>query len=651
MNVLLICPSYSAQRNASFFPLGLASIAAVLKQKGHHVICLNFNNFDFEERLAKLTQILDEHPFDVVGTGGLSVVLESVRSIFATVRQLRPHLITVLGGGVISADPSVVFNYLKPEYGVIGEGEETMAELLTVLEAKDLAKLSDVQGIVYWNNGEIQINQDRPAIPDLQQMPFPDLDGFGMEAYLAIQEENSFDYHLTSMETGRKLPIAASRSCPYKCTFCFHPVTQLYRKLPAEVVVDQILLLKEKYKINTFAIYDELFDYETTRIKEFCERLVLKQAQIKWSCQLRVNKVELDLLKLMKKAGCYWISYGFESGSEKILTSMRKRIRPLEIEKAAQMTREAKITIQANFLYGDPAETAETVQETQHFKDKNHLDFVDWGAVIPFPGTELYKYCLKQGLITDPIAFTKTISNASTYLWNTRQPPINMTQMPDEQFHQLYLQVRESNEASHRQRLAIVESIETISQLRYLVKLCCPSCQESRLYTLLYPPEGRAGQNVVELAYFGVRGLNILCIECHRKMHFPAWFFPDIHAMYQRFQMRLDLLSSTKERVVFLPAMDRYFGTLSQKIDLSHLCVCACLDMRSFRIGQQFFSQEIQLLTKDIVQNHRHDTFVLLPASNPMVIQKFLLDAGILTDRIVAFWDGFQPEQGHGVPA
>lgn len=636
MNVFLICPSYSSRRNASFFPLGLASISSTLRQHGHQVFCLNLNNYDIEERHSRLEKILTENKIDVVGTGGLSMTLTSVEAIFKAVRRLSPTVKAVLGGGIVTADPFQIFHYVKPDYGVLGEGEETMVELMATLESQTVF-VGDIPGLIHWSDGTMVKNIERPPIPDLQALPDPDLEGFGMRDYLDIQQENTFDYHLTSSGTGRRLPISASRSCPYKCTFCFHPLTQSYRKLPPEYIVDRILVLKEMYDVTFFAIYDELFDYKLQRIQLFCEQLLERNANIGWTCQLRVNKINLELLMLMKQAGCVWISYGFESGSDTILSSMQKKISASEIKIATELTRQAQIAIQANFLFGDPDETVETVHETVEFKNNNELHFIDWSAMIPFPGTQIFQLCLDRGLIKDSISFTKTISNASTFLWNTVQPPINMTTMPDDVFRRLYLELRESNDVSHRKRNAIPESFQFHSITDFTACLICPTCRVQGYYQLRYPPDAEKNQPLHELPYFAVRGINILCKNCHRKMHFPAWFLPEIESMYRKFQCSIYALCDLDREIVILSPMDRYFGTFSEKINLGSLNIIAVLDLRPYRQGQTFLNHSIHQLTTEAILANQHRNFVMLPSFNPLHVMKTVLDAGVPEDMILSW--------------
>ncbi|MBF0186380.1 MAG: radical SAM protein [Magnetococcales bacterium] len=645
MNTLLVNPSYAATANSRYFPLGMASIAACLKEDGHRVICLNLNNIDAKERMPALRRILETEEIALVASGGLSVTMNAIQEIFSLVEAYNTDIIRVLGGGLLTAEPEAVFNHLRPHIGVIGEGEATMRELVAALEAAqpDLAAIS---GIIYWQGETTHLTPQREAIEDLNALPSPDLEAFGIEQFVAMQGEDRFDAHLTINDLGRTIPVSASRSCPYRCTFCFHPTSQVYRKRDIKRVVAEILDLKARYGARFFAIYDELFDYEKERIDQFCRALIEKKADIRWTCQLRVNGADdADLLRLMRRSGCVWISYGVESGSRTVLESMRKRIRPEQIEKALHATRKADIAIQANFLFGDPAETEETVAESLAFQERNAFHFIDWSAVIPYPGTPLYESCRQQGLITDPIAFTQQISNGATWLWTTPQPPVNMTTMTDEQCQDTYLKLREITDLNHTKRPATLHDFQSVDHQLSTALISCPSCGKQHSYRVQYPAEGRTPELNPWQPFFGVRGINILCPHCQRKMHFSPLFVPHIKALYERFQQRLDAWKLDDEPVVVMPAMDRYLTIFSKRIDLGGLTIRAVLDDRPHRQNGQFFDVSVSLLDDAAVERYRDNRFLLLPSHDPVGMWQRLQRVGIPVDRSLIWSECYQPPE------
>ncbi|MBF0587576.1 MAG: B12-binding domain-containing radical SAM protein [Magnetococcales bacterium] len=644
MNILLISPSYAPGRNAAYFPLGMASISACLKRRGDRVECLNFNNYHDHERLPLLEKILTEHLFDVVGVGGLSVTLPTLERIVKIVRTQSPKSLLLLGGGILTADPEVIFNTLKPDIGIVGEGEATILEVMERLEAGDTPRLDDVLGIIYRPAPEAEPIQtpERPAITDLDTLPAPDMEGFGLAGFLELQPVDVHDFHLTRFGLGKMIPYSASRSCPYKCTFCFHPTSQIYRRLTMDRIMGDLKGLLARHEASGFLIYDELFDYDKGRIKAFCNRLLDEGMTIRWFCQLRVNKVDLELLKLMKQSGCDFISFGFESASAAVLDSMRKRIKPSDLERAVHLAREAGIGFQANFLYGDPAENEETIAETLAFQDKNRLDFVDWSAVIAYPGTQLYHEALEKRIITDRIGYTRQIANGATFLWNTLQPPINMTGMEDALFRDWYLRLREITDRNNRRRPAGVADLRRLDRVTTEMRITCPSCGDEQQREMRYPPDAKAGGDFNPKApYFGLRGVNMLCLTCLRKMHLPGWVYPAVAAMYGWFRAKVETLVESGEEVVLLGAMDRYWGTFSEQVPLSELNLVAALDSRPYRIGQSCFGLTVQAATPKAITEYctaKEPRWMVIPPNHmPDGYLEMVQTAGISDDRMIAW--------------
>ena len=180
------------------------------------------------------------------------------------------------------------------------------------------------------------------------------------------------------------------------CTFCFRLMGRGYRVRSIDNVMNEINYLVHNYKINELNIFDDMFSADKPRVLEFCKRI--KAYNIRWSCQLRVNIASEELLKAMKDSGCYLISYGFESGSGQILKSMEKNITVEMIENAVNLTKKNKIEIQGNFIFGDPAETIETMKITIKFIKRVFKTTLVWiGFIVPYPGTILYEKFISRG--------------------------------------------------------------------------------------------------------------------------------------------------------------------------------------------------------------------------------------------------------------
>lgn len=419
------------------FPLGLGYISSVLKQAGHNVDVLNLNH-----RRGIVENIIHETldaggKYDFVCTGGLSPYYRQIKEIVDAVHSHKSDTGIILGGGLITSEPELMFNALNPDFIVIGEGEKAIVELLSCLENK--ADLASVLGIGYRDkSGKVICNQPQPAIMDLDALPWPDFEGFEFETYLDnLKPTDQYFYDLYDFP--RVYPMVCSRSCPYRCTFCFHPLGNKYRQRSMDSIMQELEFAIKRYRLNVIAIYDELFSHDKERVYEFCKRFKKLQEEIsweiKWTCQMRVDGLDEDFLKTMKDAGCYMVSYGFESYSQIVLDSMKKHITSEQINNAVKLTLKNNISIQGNFIFGDRTETVQTAKETLDYWKDNINAGIMLGFISPYPGTELYNNCIKNGIIKDKLDFIE----------NHILDVINMTDaMTDKEFEKLKLDVFEA---------------------------------------------------------------------------------------------------------------------------------------------------------------------------------------------------------------
>ncbi|MCG8556586.1 MAG: B12-binding domain-containing radical SAM protein [Proteobacteria bacterium] len=644
-NVLLLSPSYARDRNTQYFPIGLSYLASYIRQFGHRIVPLNMNNYGSDERYAALADLLEHELVDVIGLGGLTVAFNELDRLITFIRA-RSERPIVLGGGITSCESELVMRALRPDYMVVGEGELIFRRLLDAL-GND-AEIERVKGIWHWSEGEPAFTGEGEVVNRLDDLPEPDLELFGMQGYLDILSEHQFSYHETRINVGRSIPITASRSCPFRCTFCYHAGMGTYRRHSIRLVVDHIERCRNRFDTSYFMIYDELFSASKKRIHEFCDLLEERRLDITWYCQLRVDQLDQALLHRMREAGCIHISYGFESGSDEVLHSMKKKVTAEQIARAVEMTRRARIGIQANFLFGDPRETHQTLRDTLDFQQRNQMYFVDWSAVIPYPGTALYEHAEAKGLIRDRVQFMRDLCNISGFLWKSQ---VNMTGLSDQEYWKTYVRLRELNDENHRKRPAQIVAGRAAGRLRSQLELECPWCERRERILLPYPPDASHGKVNLGSAV-GVLGLNIVCAECNRKVHLAANRIPHVAPIYQRFQQALDELARQGRKVVLLPAMDRYFGTFSQDVDLSGLRVEAVLDWREARVGQRFLYGQVARLDEEAVRAHADCVFVVLPWVEHEDALQLLVESGI-RDEAVICWNRFfeeHVEQAQGEP-
>ncbi len=371
MNILIIIPKYSSMIEKDFtysFPLGLAYISSTLKSVGYPVDCLNLNHYDgtIEDLIIKK---LNFKKYNLICTGGNALIYNILEKIIKTIRSHKTNPLIVVGGPIITSEPELMMCSLKPDFGVIGEGELTILDLLKNLNKKN--NLKNIKGIIFYDKGEIIRGPNRESINDLNLISLPDFEGFEFDKYLNNSVCNNA-YYENGFDFPRTYPILGSRGCPFNCSFCWHSEKYLSRSI--DDIMKELDLMVSKYMINNILIYDDCFSANKKRLYEFCKKIKKLskklQKEIKWTCQLLVNTIDEKMLKTMKDAGCSSISYGFESFSPIILKSMRKPITPTQINKAFNQTLKVGIAVQANFIFGDVAETKETSNETINYWKK-----------------------------------------------------------------------------------------------------------------------------------------------------------------------------------------------------------------------------------------------------------------------------------------
>jgi len=269
-----------------------------------------------------------------------------------------------------------------------GEFDLTIRDLaLALQEAKQ--QLQHVDGISYREGEIIKINKYRSLIQDLDSLPFP------------ARHIVKSDSYREAVFTGKNCTtIVSSRGCPHQCIFCLWPRTMYgkkFRRRSPVNVVDEIQHVVDEYGVDEIYFDDDCLTLDKNRLLKICEEIVRRNIDVKWMCQARVDNVDLEILEAMKKAGCHYIKYGVESGSQDLLDAMKKGITLDEVRKAFKATKKVGIKTQAFFIFGLPWETPETVEQTIEFAKEIKPDSAQFAVVIPHPGTELYDLCLQKG--------------------------------------------------------------------------------------------------------------------------------------------------------------------------------------------------------------------------------------------------------------
>ncbi|MCU7886258.1 MAG: B12-binding domain-containing radical SAM protein [Candidatus Thiodiazotropha sp. (ex Lucinoma annulata)] len=417
-------------------PLGLAYISAALKEAGFDLYGVNLNNEEVSVHAA-LEAYITEYAIDVVLTGGVTGQYGTIRDIIENAKLIKPEVITIVGGGIITSTPHEAMAALEyVDYGVIGEGEVIACELCRALEEE--TDIAEVPSIIYQPASaknypclEIQ-GQPTPhayrrtegvsSEVDIAKLPFPDYEGVGFDRLLHAVPDS------LGMSEENTVPIVTSRGCPFKCTFCYQPDGQKYRKRPLDSVFEEIDHVVERYGVKYLCIIDELFGTKKEYVKEFCRRI--KPYGIPWIANFRIPQITAEMVAMLQDANCHTVSLGIESMDDTVLESMKKKITREQIKRGLRLIYEAGMGIQGILIFGDPAETVESATNTFNWWKANiHYD-LQLSAVITYPGTPIYDYALQEGIITDPVKYIREGC-----------PLVRLSKMTDEEYAWMFGQI------------------------------------------------------------------------------------------------------------------------------------------------------------------------------------------------------------------
>ncbi|MBI5491863.1 MAG: radical SAM protein [Deltaproteobacteria bacterium] len=377
MRILLTNVNRGEQRHL-YFPLGLAYVAAPLRKDGHGLAFLDVQALSLDDIPAAISK----HTFDVVCISALITDFKFVQWFSRLVKERFPGVKVVLGGG-LSTVSELLLKKSDVDVTVCQEGEETVVELMRAFA--DNSPLSAVKGIFYKDAaGEIKSTGRRAPIEDLDSIDFPAYDVFSVDRYLRT-EKLGFSHPVKS------LSVITTRGCPYSCVFCDKGVWGgNYRARSPENILKEVEHLKKRYGVEAVVFSDDLFVLDKKRVHALCDLMIENKTGIAWSCNGRVNLMDEPLLKKMKAAGCMTIAYGLESGSQRMLDVMKKRITVEQSRRAIALTRKHGIDIQPYLVLNMIGEDEESIGETVGFCKEMGLPVGKFGLFTPLPNTELY---------------------------------------------------------------------------------------------------------------------------------------------------------------------------------------------------------------------------------------------------------------------
>lgn len=386
-------------------PLPLTYLAAYLRSRQKEVEILDANLLGLSH--DQVAAYINKHRFDLIGLSATTPDFYEIVKLAKKIKKIKNPPYIVIGGAHISAIPKDIQKYLYFDFAVIGEGEETLLELVTSLENKN-NKFNDILGLVFKKGKKLIVNQIRPYIKNLDILPFPARD---LLPPLSKYHPTPGMYKKLSMAF-----MITSRGCPFQCLFCSHSVFgHHYRFRSPKNVVDEMEILVRDFNVAEIRICDDLFNFNEERVLAICREIVRRKIKVSWGCSVRANLVSRKQLIAFKKAGCWEINFGVESADPKILETIKKGVTTEDVRRAVKLAKEVGLETRGFFILGLPGDTPKTIQATINLAKNLKLPMAQFYMAVPYPGTELAKRAREFGSVN-----TESFEN---YLSQTTKKP------------------------------------------------------------------------------------------------------------------------------------------------------------------------------------------------------------------------------------
>lgn len=389
MNIIIINPPIRLTDKPRHIPHGLAILANMIRKRTGitpNFIDINAHRYN-DDQVVSILKSLD---FDAVLIGGLIPVYKRIIHYADMIKKINPGAVIIAGGSAAMSVPELLLRNSKVNVVCAGEGEAVIVDLIEGLKKHKLEELMDIKGF-YYKVDETIVYSGKPDL----------LDDLDLESDIPA-------YHLLPMETylsnptvgfGRDVDFISSRGCPFNCTFCYQPWGRKFRAHSVDFILDALSYLKDSYHIDFVAFQDDEFMGRKSRVFEFCEKIQKRIPNLLWSCTGRVNFIDEDIVGKMRDSGCVSISYGFESGSPRILKSMNKNVTIEQMENAARINRKYEMMLPVSFIIGMPGEDEESCRETVEFCVRNNIPLKSMMFATPYPGTELFEFAVSTSRI------------------------------------------------------------------------------------------------------------------------------------------------------------------------------------------------------------------------------------------------------------
>ena len=432
LNILIINICIRPDSDCKLFPLGLAYITTAIDRAGYKFDLLDI---DVERLSAEEIEIrLARRTYDVVAMGCIVTGYKFVKDLAAKIRDIHPYSKIIVGNSVATSIYELLLKNTEVDIAVLGEGEATITVLLQTLVSD--GELREVHGIAFMNGKHCIKTKDRLVIKNLGDLFWADFSPYDVETYIDGFRPYISEPYPIPLEKIRALPVNFARGCYMNCNFCYHNFQGTgYRKRSDNEIVTRIEYLQEKYGINYIYFYDEVTFANSDQAKRFAKAVLESGLEFYWAGNCRAGAFkkdeDIEVLHLLKEAGCIGLTYSLESGDEEILKAMNKKMKVEDFNRQCELFNKANMPIWTCIVVGYPQESPKTIKKTFDVCIQNGV-YPSIGYLLPQPGSIVYEYALENNYIANEEEYLLKLGDR-------QELRVNMTGMINEEMEECVL--------------------------------------------------------------------------------------------------------------------------------------------------------------------------------------------------------------------